>query len=148
MHKTKSMICYYLLSIGFVFLLRSTRMDPHLLASLESTYADWEEEERRFAHSQHVHAILDSLEPDNIKERDYQWMRLRYSPAYFSGSMLYRGERCTDGPVSASSTATPPATATLYAHTTNTNTNDSGIDTGEIWGKWVVLWMILYGEQL
>ena len=121
-------------------------MDPHLLASLESTYADWEEEERRFAHSQHVHAILDSLEPDNIQERDYQWMRLRYSPAYFSGSMLYRGERCTEGPVSASSTATLPATTTLYTQTTNTN--DSGIDTGEIWGKWVVLWMILYGEQL
>jgi hypothetical protein len=67
----------------------------HEMREMEETYAQWQEEERKHVHLMSVHRILDTLgdsETDQ-KEREYQLLRLEYSPVYFSGHMDYRGER-------------------------------------------------------
>ena len=69
-------------------------MDNKLLQDLENAYADWEESEHKFAHENSVYAILDTLDPDNDRdEYNYQLLRLKYSPAYFSGHPAWCGER-------------------------------------------------------
>ena len=69
-------------------------MDEHLLQDLEDAYTNWEEAERQFAHETSVHAILDTLDPVHEKdEYKYQLLRLKYSPAYFSGHPACCGER-------------------------------------------------------
>ena len=65
----------------------------HVLEDLERVYAEWEEAEQRFADETSVYQILGELDETNHAERDYQLLRLRYSPAYFSGHPSYCGER-------------------------------------------------------
>ena len=66
-----------------------------VMQEMEDSYAQWQEEERKHAHIMSVYRILDTLgdsEPDQ-NERKYQSLRMKHSPAYFSGHMAYRGER-------------------------------------------------------
>ena len=68
-------------------------MDQQLVDDLDETYANWQEAEMRYAHEKGVHEILEGIDEKNYAEREYQLMRLKYSPAYFSGHPLYCGER-------------------------------------------------------
>ena len=70
-------------------------------ASLDEAYRRWEDAERQHAHFQRVHAIVDTLDPDDTAERAYQALRLRYSPAYFTGHPLWCGERLSHARVQA-----------------------------------------------
>ena len=68
-------------------------MNQDELDDLEKVYADWEEAEMRFAHENSVWKIIDALDEHQGAEQDYQLLRLKYSPAYFSGHPFYCGER-------------------------------------------------------
>ena len=88
--------------------------------SLDQTYRHWEDAERHHAHFKRVHAILDTLHPDeDAAERAYQTLRLRYSPAYFTGHPLWCGERLSHARVQ-----------------TNAKVRAA-------WGKWVSMWVLL-----
>ena len=104
-------------------------MDPKLLHELEATYAEWEEAERRHAHMNDVFKIIESLKESDEKERQYQHLRLKHSPAYFSGSLLYRGDRFFGG----------GSEINKGCHYAN-----DGIE----WGKRIFVWMVMYGELL
>ena len=68
-------------------------MEQQTLDDLEDAYVNWQEAEMRFAHENSVYDILEEIDQHNHAEREYQVLRLQYSPAYFSGHPLYCGER-------------------------------------------------------
>lgn len=67
------------------------------MREMEDAYSQWREGELKHAHIMSVHSILDTLgdSEQDKKEQEYQSLRMKYSPAYFSGHVDYRGERLT-----------------------------------------------------
>ena len=97
----------------------SPPMAPTTTASLDDAYRRWEDAERHHAHFQSVHAILDTLRPEDTAELAYQTLRLRYSPAYFTGHPLWCGELLSRARIQ----------------------SDAAVRAA--WGKWVSLWLLL-----
>ena len=70
-------------------------LSPRTARALERAYDEWREEETRAALARDV-ARACAEAPDTRLGREevaYQQLRARFSPAYFSGSGLYRGPR-------------------------------------------------------
>jgi hypothetical protein len=132
-------------------------MDPSALKDLDEAYAKWQEEESRHAHLTSVWNIMDTLDPEShpqdAAEMKYQQLRSRYSPAYFSGSIYYKGERlfqqharqeeddrCDVVTLQQHQSRTAPlatrCTVSLKEH----------VDDME-WGKLFALWVVFYGVQ-
>lgn len=76
---------------GNVAKMSAGQLDKIMLA-MEQSYAEWEEEERRAAHEKRIMDRLRVIPPEAEYERAYQFLRLRYSDAYFRGHPLYCGE--------------------------------------------------------
>ena len=70
-------------------------LSPRTARALERTYAEWREQETRTALARDVErACAEAPDtPSGRLEVAYQQLRGRFSPAYFSGSGLYRGPR-------------------------------------------------------
>jgi hypothetical protein len=85
-------------SVGDIFHSPLDNMD--LQQELERVYQEWYEAEGRAAQQRECDRICRSLPdtPAGELERQYQVLRARYSPAYFSGSSLYHGPRLLRSP--------------------------------------------------
>ena len=70
-------------------------LSPRTSRALERAYAEWREQEIRTALACDVERACAEAPatPQGRLEVEYQQLRSRFSPAYFSGSRLYRGPR-------------------------------------------------------
>lgn len=70
-------------------------LSPRTARELERAYAEWREQETRAALSLDVAQACEEAPdtPQGRLEVEYQLLRERFSPAYFSGSRSYRGSR-------------------------------------------------------